>query len=95
MVSLPPKLSLKSEKWREAPVTQIQLLREECLAALSNYTREAQKTCELLGDVEGTAPSLDQLLSVSAQTHCEDSELESYLVLRQRLFDAWNGTSSS
>lgn len=73
---------------------QIQLLREECLTALGHYAREAQKTCELLGDVEGTAPSLDQLLSVSAQTQCEDNALESYLVLRQRLFDTWNGSSS-
>jgi hypothetical protein len=75
-------------------VTQIQLLREECLAALSHYAREAQKTCELLGDIEGTAPTLDQLLSVSAQTQCEDNALESYLLLRQRLFDAWNGSGS-
>jgi len=75
-------------------VTQIQLLREECLAALEHYAHEAQKTCELLGDVEGAAPSLDQLLSVSAQTQCEDNALESYLLLRQRLFDAWNGSSS-
>ena len=74
-------------------VTQIQLLREECLAALNHYAQEAQKTCELLGDVEGTAPSLDQLLSVSAQSQCEDGALESYLVLRQRLFDAWNGAN--
>jgi len=75
-------------------VTQIRLLREECLAALSHYAREAQKTCELLGDIEGTAPTLDQLLSVSAQTQCEDNALESYLLLRQRLFDAWNGSAS-
>ena len=76
-------------------MTQIQLLREECLAALGHYAREAHKTCELLGEIEGTAPSLDQLLSVSAQSQCEDNALESYLLLRQRLFDAWNGSSSS
>jgi len=75
-------------------MTQIQLLREECLAALGQYAREAQKTCELLGEIEGSAPSLDQLLSVSAQSQCEDNALESYLLLRQRLFDAWNGSSS-
>jgi hypothetical protein len=75
-------------------VTQLQVLREECLTALAQYAREAQKTCELLGDVEGTAPSLDQLLSVSAQTQCEDNALESYMLLRQRLFDAWNGSGS-
>jgi hypothetical protein len=76
-------------------VTQIQVLREECLAALGHYAREAQKTCELLGEIEGAAPSLDQLLSVSAQSQCEDNALESYLLLRQRLFDAWNGSSSA
>jgi hypothetical protein len=75
-------------------VTQIQVLREECVAALGHYAREAQKTCELLGDMEGTAPSLDQLLSASAQTQCEDNALESYLLLRQRLFDAWNRSDS-
>ena len=75
-------------------MTQIQLLCEECLAALGHYAREAQKTCELLGEIEGTAPSLDQLLSVSAQSQCEDNALESYMLLRQRLFDAWNGSSS-
>jgi hypothetical protein len=75
-------------------VTQIQVLREECLTALRHYAREAQRTCELLGEIEGAAPSLDQLLSVSAQSQCEDNALESYLLLRQRLFDAWNGSSS-
>jgi hypothetical protein len=75
-------------------VTQLQVLREECLTALAHYAHEAQKTCELLGDIEGAAPSLDQLLSVSAQTQCEDNALESYMLLRQRLFDAWNGSGS-
>jgi len=71
---------------------QLQSLREECLAALANYAREAQKTCELLGEIEDTTPSLDRLLSVSAQAQAEDNALKSYLVLRERLFEAWNGS---
>ena len=70
---------------------QLQSLREECLTALANYAREAQKTCELLGEIEDTTPSLDRLLSVSAQAQAEDNALKSYLVLRERLFEAWNG----
>jgi hypothetical protein len=71
---------------------QVQRLREECLIALDSYAREAVKTCGLLDDIEGTTPTLDQLLSVSAQGQAEDNALQAYLLLRQRLFDAWNGT---
>lgn len=72
---------------------QLQSLREECLTALANYAREAQKTCELFDAIEGTKPSLDLLLSVSAQARAEDNALRSYFELRQRLFDAWDGSS--
>jgi hypothetical protein len=71
---------------------QLQSLRDECLTALANYAREAQKTCELLGEIEGTTPSLDRLLSVSAQAQAEDNAMKSYFVLRERLFEAWNGS---
>lgn len=71
---------------------QVQRLREESMIALDSYAREAQRTCELLDHIEGTTPTLDQLLSVSAQTQAEENALQAYLLLRQRLFDAWSGT---
>lgn len=69
---------------------QLQLLRDECLTALGNYARQAQKTCELLGGIEGTVPSMDRLLAILAQTEAEDKVQKEYLVLRQRLFDVLN-----
>lgn len=71
---------------------QVQRLLEECTVALDSYARQARRTCELLDHTEGTTPTLDQLLSVSAQTQAEDDALQAYLLLRQRLFDAWSGT---
>jgi hypothetical protein len=68
-------------------MTQLQSLRDECLAALGNYASQAQKTCELLGEMEGRATSLDRLLAVVAQTQLEDEVQHLYLELRQRLFD--------
>jgi hypothetical protein len=68
-------------------VTQRQLLRDECLNALSNYVRQAQKTCALLGGMEEDSLSLDQLLAILAHTQAEDEIQKSYMVLRQRLFD--------
>jgi hypothetical protein len=88
LISLEPDARPK----KEPHMIQIQSLREECLTALANYAREAQKTCELLGEIEGTKPSLDQLLSVCAQAKAEDNALKSYLVLRHRFFDAWDGS---
>ena len=66
---------------------QRQLLRDECLHALSNYIHQAQKTCELLGDVEGNAIPLAKLLAILEQTRAEDEVRQSYMALRQRLFD--------
>jgi hypothetical protein len=68
-------------------VTARQLLRDECLNALSNYVRQAQKTCELLGDLEGNSLSLGQLLALLANTQAEDEIQKVYMTLRQRLFD--------
>ncbi|PYU36381.1 MAG: hypothetical protein DMG31_01205 [Acidobacteria bacterium] len=68
-------------------MTERQLLRDECLNALSNYVRQAQKTCELLGDIEGNSFSLDRLLAILAHTQAEQEVQKSYLALRQRLFD--------
>ena len=65
----------------------LQSLRDDCLVALENYARQAQKTCALLGDAEDPAPALDRLLALAAQTKAEDSEQQVYLNLRQRLFD--------
>jgi len=73
-------------------VTQRQFLRDECLKALGKYVRQAQKTCELLGDVESNALSVDRLLAILAQTQAEDEVQQSYMMLRQRLFDVLHGT---
>jgi hypothetical protein len=67
-------------------LTERQLLRDECLKALSNYVRQAQKTCELLGDLEGNSLSLGRLLSLLAHTQAEE-EIQKVYALRQRLFD--------
>lgn len=71
----------------------LQILRDECLNALSNYTQQAQKTCALLGDMEGNALSLDLLLAIIAQTQAEDEIQKSYKVLRQRLFNLLIGNA--
>ena len=71
-------------------MTERQLLRDKCLNALSNYMLQAQKTCELLGDIEGNALSLDRLLAILEQTQVEDEVQQSYMALRERLFDVLN-----
>jgi hypothetical protein len=68
-------------------VTERQLLRDECLSALLNYVRQAKKTCELLGEIEGNSLLLERLLAILAQTQAEDKVQQSYMALRQRLFD--------
>lgn len=73
-------------------MTNRQLLRDHCLNALGKYVRQAQKTCELLGDIDGNEPSVDRLLAILEQTQAEDEVQESYLLLRQRLFDQLNET---
>jgi hypothetical protein len=73
-------------------VTERQLLRDECLSALLNYARQAKKTCELLGEIEGNSLSLERLLAILAQTQAEDAVQQSYMELRQRLFDMSIGT---
>ena len=73
-------------------MTNRQLLRDHCLNALGNYMRQAQKSCELLGDIEGNEPSVDRLLAILEQTQAEDEVQESYLLLRQRLFDVLSET---
>lgn len=73
-------------------MTQLQSLREECLTALEAYTRQAQKTCELLADMESPEPSLDRLVAVAAQTENEDKQQHAYLMLRERLFDMLYGS---
>lgn len=67
-------------------MTQNQRLRDKCLNALSDYVRQAQRTCELLGNLEGDSLSLDPLLAIVASAQAEDAFQRSYLVLRQRLF---------
>lgn len=66
-------------------MSQNQRLRDECLNALSDYVRQAQRTCELLGNLEGDSLSLDRLLAIVANTQAEDEMQRSYIVLRQRL----------
>jgi hypothetical protein len=68
-------------------VSERQLLRDKCLNALSNYVRQAQRTCDLLGDIEGNALSLGRLLAILVQTQAEDEAQQSYIALRQRLFN--------
>jgi hypothetical protein len=73
-------------------VSEHQVLRDECLQALLDYVRQAQGTCELLGNIEGTSLPLDRLLAILEHTQAEDEILKSYMVLRQRLFDVLIGT---
>ena len=68
-------------------MTTRQLLRDECLNALSNYVNQAQKTCELLGDLESNSLSVERLLALLAYTQAEDEIQKVYMALRQRLFD--------
>jgi DNA replicative helicase MCM subunit Mcm2 (Cdc46/Mcm family) len=75
-------------------VTERQLLRDECLHALSKYVRQARKTCELLGGIEGDTLSLDRLLAILAHTQAEEEVQKVYLALRQRLFDKLIGIES-
>lgn len=63
-----------------------QVLREECLNALSNYVRQAQKTCELLSSAEDQSLSLERLLVILAHNQAENDIRKSYIELRQRLF---------
>lgn len=75
-------------------MTERQLLRDECLNALSNYVGQARKTCELLGGIEGETLSLDRLLAILAHTQAEEEVQKVYLALRQRLFDKLIGIES-
>jgi hypothetical protein len=74
-------------------VTERQRLRDECLNALSSYVLHAQKTCELLGDIETNSLSLERLLAILACTQTEDETQKMYMVLRQRLFDGLIGNA--
>lgn len=69
----------------EVNVSRQQSLREECLAAFDNYSREARKTCELLGETEFTEPSGEQLLAILSQAQVESDLRELYVSLRRRL----------
>ena len=60
---------------------------EECLKALSEYVRQAQKTCKLLGNVEVSALTLDHLLGILEQVQIENDLRDTYAALRQRLFN--------
>ena len=66
---------------------QIQSLYDMCVKAFGNYAQEAQKTCELLCNLEGNPDPLDRLLAVMEQTQIEDQVQRTYLLLRQQLFD--------
>jgi hypothetical protein len=62
-------------------------LRDKCLTAFGSYTREALKTCALLGELEDGPASLDRLFAILEQTQLEDQAQEAYLLLRQELFE--------
>jgi len=66
-------------------VSRQQSLAEECLAAFENYSREARKTCQLLGEAEVTASSGEQLLAILSQAQVESELREVYISLRRRL----------
>jgi hypothetical protein len=69
-------------------MSTLQCLRDQCITAFQNYAQEAQKTCGLLGDLENSSePALDRLLAILAQTQVEDQAQETYVLLRQRLFE--------
>lgn len=74
-------------------MSPIQVLRDECINALSNYTHQAQKTCALLTEREVNSLSLDRLLAIIAQTQAEDEIQKSYIALRQRLFSLLIGSA--
>ena len=74
-------------------MTERQRLRDECLNALSNYVLQAQKTCELLGDIETNSLSLERLLAILAYTQSEEETQKIYMVLRHRLFDGLIGNA--
>jgi len=67
-------------------MSQLYCLRDKCLQLL-DYTREVEKTCGLLGELEDGAASLDRLLAILEQTQIEDRAQEAYFLLRQRLFE--------
>lgn len=66
---------------------ELHCLRDKCLTAFGNYAHEAQKTCELLGDVEESSDPLGWLLAILAQTQAEEHAQAAYLLLRQELFE--------
>jgi len=74
-------------------VTERQHLCDECLNALSNYVRQAPKTCELLGDIGTNSLSLERLLAILAHTQTENETQKMYMVLRQRLFEGLIGNA--
>jgi hypothetical protein len=67
---------------------QLHSLRDKCLTAFGSYAQQAQRTCLLLGDLEGNSDPLDRLLAILAQTQAEDQAQAAYLLLRQQLFEA-------
>ena len=69
-------------------MSESQSLRRQCLTAFENYAREARKTCELLGAVEFSAPSAQQLLAVLWQAQIESEVKEVYFAMRRRLCEA-------
>lgn len=69
-------------------MSESQSLRRQCLEAFENYAREARKTCELLGAVEFTAPSGQQLLAILSQAQIESEVKEVYFAMRRRLCEA-------
>jgi hypothetical protein len=74
-------------------MSQAHCLADKCLAAFGNYTREAEKTCGLLGELGGPA-SLDRLLVILEQSQIEAQAQETYLLLRQQLFELLENTDA-
>jgi hypothetical protein len=68
-------------------MTELQCLRDQCLAAFGKYAQEAQKTFGLFGDLGELPVSLDQLLAILEQTQIEGRAQEAYQLLRQQLFE--------
>lgn len=73
-------------------MSQVHCLTDKCLTAFENYTREAEKTCGLLGELECGPASLDRLLAILEQTQIEGQAQEAYLLLRQQLFELLQNT---
>ena len=69
-------------------MSESQSIREQCLRAFENYVREARKTCELLGTVEFTTPSVEQLVAILSQARIESDLKEVYCAMRRRLCEA-------